>query len=224
LWRVATSAGRVERIGTGKQPYATSSKEYFGRSTTFRLLRLFAVAELIERQIAYADFSVDPSTVDLLHFKDAAVRCMSSSTIALGHPNANWNNQVEHVFWDVLSMIAAAMIVNDGVGTPARVMRFDEFDKSANDPKKLETIHPIPTLMEGFTIVTKPILWIRFIALAHLCSSFVKREGPALGITAEPYDGANVLRASTDTFVKANYDSYSEMLQSVISPIAASTR
>jgi hypothetical protein len=69
-------AGRVERMATGKQPYATSLKGYFGRSTAFRLLRLFAVAELIERQITYADFSVDPSTVDLLRFKDAAFRCM----------------------------------------------------------------------------------------------------------------------------------------------------
>jgi hypothetical protein len=70
-----------------------------------------------------------------------------SSTIILGHPNANWDNQVEHVFWDVLSMIAAAMIVSDGGETLVRAMRFDEFDKFAGHPHKLETIHPIPTLM-----------------------------------------------------------------------------
>jgi hypothetical protein len=214
-------AGRVERMASGKQPYATSLGGYFGRSTSFRLLRLFGVAELIERQVAYADFSVDPSTVDLLRFKDAAFRCMSSSTIVLGHPNANWNNQVEHVFWDVLSMISAAMIVNDGVGTPPRVMRFDEFDKFATDPGKVATIHPIPVLLEGFTVVSKPILWVRFITLAHLCSFFVRREGPALGIIADPYDGAAAIRASTDDFVKANCDKYCEMLQRVISPIAA---
>jgi hypothetical protein len=214
-------AGRVERMGSGKQPYATSLAGYFGRSTAFRLLRLFGVAELIERQVAYADFSVDPSTVDLLRFKDAAFRCMSSSTIVLNHPKANWNNQVEHVFWDALSMISAAMIVNDGAGTIARVMRFDEFDKFATDPGKVAAIHPIPVLLEGFTVVSKPILWVRFITLAHLCNSFVRREGPALGITADSYDGAVAFRASTDDFVKANCDKYCEMLQRVISPIAA---
>src|SRR5262249_41750353 len=74
-------ATRIARIGSGRQPYATSLQGYFGRSTTFRLLRILAVAELIERQIAHADFSVDPSTADLLRFKHEVFRCLSSSTI-----------------------------------------------------------------------------------------------------------------------------------------------
>jgi len=210
-------AGRIDRIGSGKQSYATTLSGYFGRSTTFRLLRLFAFSELIERQVAYADFSVDPSTINLLHFKNAAFRCMASSTIVLGHPAANWNEQVEHVYWDMLSRIAAVLIVDDGVGTPARTMRFDEFDKFVSTPENLEAIHPIPTLMDGFSITAKPILWIRFVALAHLCTSFLEREGPPLGITAEAYDGAAVLRTLNDDYVQANYESFCGMLQSVVS-------
>src|SRR6266849_3235621 len=95
-------ASRISRIGTGQQPYATSLKGYFGRSTVFRFLRLFGIAELIERQTAYADFSVDPSMINLLRFKSAAFRCLCSSTISLNHPKANWDEQVEHIFHDTL--------------------------------------------------------------------------------------------------------------------------
>jgi hypothetical protein len=210
-------AGRIERIAKGEQQYPTSLDGYFGRSTAFRLLRLYVFTELIERQVAYADFSVDPSTINLLHFKNAAFRCLSSSTIVLDHPRADWDNQVEHVFWDNLSRLGGLLIVNEGAGTPPRAMRFDEFERFVSIPQNREAIHPIPRLIDGFTITAKPILWIRFVALAHLCTSFLNREGPALGIAAEEYDGAAVLRASGDAYVKDNYERFCEMLNSVVS-------
>jgi len=109
---------RIDRIGTGKQPYATSLQHYFGRSTLFRLLKMFAITELIDRQIADADFSVDPSTVALLRFRHQSFMCLSSSTVSLDHPNAKWNEQIEHVFYDTLSIVSAALTVNEGNGKP----------------------------------------------------------------------------------------------------------
>jgi hypothetical protein len=205
---------RIDRIGSGRQLYDTSLEGYFGRSTAFRLLRLLAVAELIERQIAYADFSVDPSTAGLLRFKHEAFRCLSSGTIVLGHPKANWNDQVEHIFYDVLSIIASTMIVDSCNSTSARVMRFDEFNELVSENDRIAAISPLPRLMENFTIASKPILWIRFVALGQLCSSFVGREGPVLGIHPELYDGPKLLRASTDPYLKAHYDEYCQVLQS----------
>jgi len=209
----ADLSARVERIGSGKQPYATSLEGYFGRSTAFRLLRVFATAELIERQMAYADFSVDASTADLLRFKHEAFLCLTSSTVSLEHPDANWDDQVEHIYSDVLSMIAAAMIVTDGAVTPSRVMRFAEFDQFVSDPKRLDLIHPVPRLFDGFTIATKPILWIRLVSLGELCTSLVKRDGPPLGVTPEAYDGLRLLDTSTDPFVMQNRWRYREVLQ-----------
>src|SRR5260370_11877215 len=52
-------AGRIQRIGSGKQSYPISLAAYFGRSTTVRLLRLFVFSELIERHVPYSDFSGD---------------------------------------------------------------------------------------------------------------------------------------------------------------------
>jgi hypothetical protein len=222
----AEFVGRVIRIGSGKQPYSTSLKGYFGRSTAFRLLRLVAITELIERQIAYADFSVDPSTSELLSFKKTVYRCLSSSTVSLDHPKANWDHQVEHVFWDELSMIAAAMIIDDRAGISARVMRFDEFTDTVTSDitcdKMLAAIKPIPRFLEDFTIASKPILWVRFVTLAQLCNSLVERDGSALGIVAEPYDGAGILRASTDPFVKENYDRYCDVLKDIVAAIVTS--
>lgn len=209
----ADFSARVERIGAGKQSYPTSLEGYFGRSTAFRFLRVLATAELIERQMAYADFSVDPSTPDLLQFKHEAFLCLASSTVSLDHPQANWNKQVEHIFYDVLSMIAAAMILGDGSESQSRVMRFDEFDKFAQDTAKVSAIQPVTRLFKDFTIAAKPILWIRFVSLGELCSSFVRREGPPLGVPAEPYDGLKMLAASTDTFVRQNRGRYQEVLQ-----------
>lgn len=206
-------SARVERIGTGKQKYPTSLEGYFGRSTAFRLLRVLATAELIERQMAYADFSVDASTADLLQFKREAFLCLASSTVSLDHPQTKWDKQVEHIYYDALSMIAATMIVTDGAGTPSRVMRFDEFNQFVSHDEKLALLHPLPRLLYDFTIEAKPILWIRLVSLGELCSSLVKRDGSPLGVTAEPYDGQMLLNVSTDAFVVQNRGRYREVIQ-----------
>ena len=211
----AEFANRVDRIGRGSQPYQTSLQGYFGRSTVFRLLRLFAITELIERQMSQADFSVDPSTVDLLRFKQAAFRCISSSTVSLDHPKVNWSEQIEHVFHDTLSIIAAAMVVNDIDSKQARAMRFDEFNRFVSDAGWLTTIHPVPRLVENFSPSTKPILWVRLVALGQLCNAFVTREGPAVGISPESFDGTRMLGASTDEYLVAQRDRYHQVLQDV---------
>jgi hypothetical protein len=43
--------------------------QYYGKNTLYRMLRPIAISELIERQIAYADFAVDPSAVKVLRFR-----------------------------------------------------------------------------------------------------------------------------------------------------------
>ena len=167
-------ANRVHGIGTGAQQYDLSLKGYFGRSTAFRLLKLFALTELVERQVAHADFSVDPTIIDLLRFKYGAFRCLSSGAISLKHPRVNWNHQEEHVFYDTLSIISSALIIFGADGTE-RAIRFDEFTESCGDTNWLRQIHPIPRLLDGFTPKAKPILWIRLVALGQLCSTFAKR-------------------------------------------------
>ncbi|MFI5330721.1 MAG: hypothetical protein ACHQ2F_06765 [Desulfobaccales bacterium] len=214
-------ANRINHIGQAKWSYSTSLKDYFGRSTVFRLLRLFAISELIERQMAHADFSVDPTMVEILRFKQTAFQCLSSSKTSLNHPGSNWKEQVEHVFHDTLSMIAAAMIVSDAGGKQERTMRFDEFNAFVLNPEMLARLSPIPRIMEDFTIAGKPIFWVRLVALGQLCSAFVVREGPTVGIAPEPYGGAELLRPSGDEFLEANHDIFRQMLENVASSITS---
>ena len=211
-------SARIDRIGTGKQPYATSLEDYFGRSTLFRLLKLFAITELIERQIADADFNVDPSTVNLLRFKHQAFKCLSSSAVSLDHPNAEWDKQIEHVFFDTLSIVSAAMILEDP-GKQDRAMRFHEFNMFVEEKNRLGRINPFPRLFEDFTFDKKPILWVRFVTLAQLCNTFLATEGPRVGIEPEPYDCSRMLLATTDKFVRDNHNRYCEMVKTIVSPI-----
>jgi len=174
---------------------------------------------LIERQMTQADFSVDPSTVDLLRFKQVAFRCLSSSTVSLDHPKANWNQQIEHVFHDTLSIIAAAMVVNDDEHEQPRAMRFDEFNRLVSDETWRTSIHPVPRLVENFSPDTKPILWVRLVALGQLSSAFVTREGPSVGILPEPFEGVKMLGASTDEYLVAHRDRYQQVLEDVAATI-----
>jgi len=80
-------AGRIETHP--RRNYSTAVDRYYGRSTLFRILWPLAVAELIERQIAYADFSVDPSALNLLRFKRAAFAALTGGSIVCNHPNAD---------------------------------------------------------------------------------------------------------------------------------------
>jgi hypothetical protein len=141
---------------------------------------------------------------------------MSSSSLVLGHPNADWDDQIEHVYNDNLSIVAAAMIVTDGTPGIARSMRFDEFNRFASDQEWRKAIDPVPRLFEGFNPNEKPILWIRLVALAHLCSNFVEREGPGVGIPPEPYDVAKMLGASADQHIAKEAASYREVITTAI--------
>ena len=212
----AEFANRVSNIGSGTQDYSLEITYYFGKSTAFRLLRLFGIAELIERQITHADFSVDPATVDLLRFKTAAFRCLSSSSVSLRHPKEDWNNQVEHVFHDTLSTVAATMIV-EGTNGP-RVMRFDEFTAVTSTPEGRKRLNPIPRLLDGLTPEAKPLLWIRFVTLAAVCTAFATREGLPLGIVPDPLDTAGLLRVGKDRFITRNFEQYAAMLDKFSQP------
>jgi len=213
-------ANRVGGIGQGEQLYALSLDGYFGRSTTFRLLRVIALADLIERQIAHADFSVEPSTVDLLRFKHVAFLIMSSNAVSLDHPASNWNDQIEHVYYDMLAMIASALVLQDG--TQQRVMRFSEFTELVGTEPGLSSISPIPQLMEHFKPETKPILWLRFVALAELCNVFAARERIQVGLAPDPYDAAALLLACKDEYVSCNHERYKDMLRALTTPFTTS--
>jgi hypothetical protein len=206
LLACAEYANRIARMSDGKYRYDMSMLRYFGRSTAYRLIRTLAVSELVERQIAYADFSIDPAMRALLRFKQQAFLCLSSHQVSLNHPDADWTRQHQHAFYDNLTMIASAMIVDEGEGQ-TRVLRFDEFI-DAVETDGLARFAPVPDLLTDFAPEKKTILWMRMIALAQLGIGFVECYGEDLGLEITPIDTEAALELAHDPHIAANRDAY----------------
>ena len=199
LVAAAEWTNRVARIGDKDAGmYDMSLNGHFLRSTAYRFLRLVAVAELIERQIAFSDFAVDPDMRTLLKFKRQLGQCFSSSDVSLEHPQEDWQYQLQHVFSDTLSSLAAAMVVTDGAKGIERVARFDEFRTMLDDEERAKGLHPLLTLMTGFTPSSKPILWLRMLALSQLCTGLLETQGRDLGLEVQAINLKQMLDLTED--------------------------
>ncbi|WP_250633120.1 hypothetical protein [Pinirhizobacter soli] len=216
------AANRVLRVGDGLET-DLSLNEYFGRSTAYRVLRVLALGELVERQIAYADFSVDPDMRSLLRFKRLAMACFSSSRVSLGHSQEDWNEQKQHVFQDNLGSLASLLIIPEKPSSPSRVMRFSEFNAAFVTSVHLSRLEPIPRLFASFSPKSAPILWLRLLALMHLCAGLVEAQGAQLGLEAINMDVDALLKLSADAEITKRMDEYKQMLEGFRREVGPST-
>lgn len=207
LIAAAECASRIDRIG-GEEQYDSSLRSYFGQSTIYRLLRVLATAELIERQVAFADFAVDPSMRMLLRFKRLMNYALSSDGVSRGHPDENWHDQEQHVFSDVIAIVCASMIVRDSESVPPRVMRFDEFSNAILQGDGKVRFQPLTLLLNNFEPESKPILWLRLLAIGHLCVSLLELQDVMLGIEPTKFRTDNLLRRAKDGHISANLQKY----------------
>lgn len=198
LVAAAELSNRVARIGDGKYSYDMSIGSYFGQSTTYRLLRVLAISELIERQVAFADFGVDPAMRSLLKFKRQAFLSLSSSRVTLGHGREDWTRQDQHVFYDVLTIVASALIVPDGPTSSGRVMRFDEFALLLANNESAQKIDPFPRLIANFSHKAKPLFWLRLLALSQACLGLLETQGSELGLEIDDVELTAMLDLTED--------------------------
>jgi hypothetical protein len=196
------------RVSThGRNTYDTDIDNYYGRSTLFRILRPFAISELIERQIAFADFAVDAGAQDLLRFKKAAFAAFTGSSLVEGYPSINWDYETQHVFFDHLSRAANALIVEDAKGN-FRCMRFDEFSVLLTDAQRRSALDPFPNLMLNFRPHVKPLLWLRLVGYASLCTTFINKTGVAIGFEPRDFPCGRLLAEAKDTHISANLNKF----------------
>jgi hypothetical protein len=202
-------AGRVESFALRKQ-YRMNLEGYYGRSTLYRMLRPIAVCELIEEQVALADFSIDRGAIDCLRFRRTITRIFSGDELPGDHPEVNWNAQEQHVYADSLSSCARILIeAHEG----KRVLRFDEFGKLLKD-KSDAVVTPFDTLLSEFNMGAKPILWIRLVAYANACNELVKRlGGPEFAPHVFPVEDS--LKRGGDPFILARLPDYLARIKSV---------
>src|SRR5262249_33258952 len=161
------------------------------------LLRPLAISDLIERQIAYADFAVDPAAIEVLRFRRAAFQAWADGEIVRDHPGVNWDRQEQHVFSDSLRSASNAVIKRENTGLE-RVLHYQEFEAFLAQEENVRLLHPFPTLLEGFSIEAKPILWLRLICFGYICSRFIGKNGRDIGFEDRPFPVMSLLQRSTD--------------------------
>lgn len=199
-------AGRVQSCSLGRA-YELALEGYYGRSTLFRILRPICLAELVERQIAYADFAIDSGAVDLLRFKKSAFAAFSGGSLVEGHPNVDWNHQVQHVFYDHISRCANMLIVEEGEGQ-ARAMYFHEFEKMFNGNLSTEGFVPFSNIFDNLSPEAKPLFWLRLVAFGYLCNDFINRTGQAIGFEHRTYPVGKLLEVTHDQTIFENMAEY----------------
>jgi hypothetical protein len=187
-------AARIANFERQRHRTLRADGGYYALSTLYRLLRPLAIAELIERQVAYSDFAVDKGAVDCLRFKRSARRILSNHEIVCDYPKVDWSRQAEHVFADSIAIAANVLIVPGPEGKD-RVQRFDEFANIAPD-ERLARLMPFPQLLADFTIKAKPLLWIRLVAYGAACATYANHAGEGLGFERTDYPLAKLIAAS----------------------------
>lgn len=210
------AAARIMNFGSAPHTYDTNIKGYYGRSTLYRILRPIAIAELIERQITYADFSVDPTGIELLRFKKAVLTALTDGDSILDHPNADWTREAEHIFSGTFSTLANALIVEDN-HTPSKIrpMHFHEFKDYTDDPQNLAKFAALSRIIDNFDVRRKPIFWIRLVCFGYICNEYIGRAGESIGFQKRDFDLKELLAASNDEFTRDNIERFKTLFEDI---------
>ncbi|MBN3723553.1 hypothetical protein [Burkholderia sp. Ac-20379] len=204
-------ASRIERHDK-RQSYEMSLDRYYARSFLYRCLRPLVICELVERQMSVADFSVDSDGRTLLQFSRAAKSILAGKSVIKDRGDANWEEQTQHIFHDVLSKIADSLIVReDG---RERCMRFTEFEELLKSSSGKEALHPLPDILGNFSARTKPLFWLRLVAYGNVCNHLVGSLGHDLGFERRNFPVEELLAAADDALVSTDIKGYAAQCRS----------
>ena len=203
-------SARISRYAT-QANYPLDVKGYFGQSTLYRLLKPLALLEIIEKNIAFVDFSVDPVAIELLKLRVCLFRTLSSSTIILNHPTANWNKEREHVFFDNISKASRNLIRKEN--DIEVVLSFNEFQNFIEKQENNKNLEPFIQIFNNFSIKDFPIFWIRLIAFGYICSEYLNKNASKIGLSVENYDIINLLKISNDETIQNKLNEYFKIIK-----------
>jgi hypothetical protein len=196
---------------------------YYVRNTIYRLLRPLALAQLIERAMGTADFSVDPDAVDLLKFAATAERMLSGGEIVkirvdgeiTEHPKVDWGQQTEHLLRDNLRATAARLI--DESHDKPRVMSFSQFERDIPDLDRDDELEPLAAILAKCkrSMTEKPVLWLRLVGYGYRCRELIEKHGVKIGFAVPPLDPADLLRKTSDEHISTHLDEYVSAIRRV---------
>lgn len=202
-------ANRIRDYGMWGQQYSLdpTTPGYYGLDTLFRLIRPLALAELIERQMTYADFAIDRDAVGLLRFRDAATEAFSGTNVILNHPDANWSDAIEHLFRNTVPYVAGAMIVKE-TDRIDRVLRYEELDDVLKNRSRMQQLAPLVRILKDFDIDNKPRFWLRLVCYGYICAEFVNQYGTVLGFAKIEYAVGPLIQQTRDSYILDNLDQF----------------
>jgi hypothetical protein len=206
-------AYRIEGHGLRKS-YDMSSAQFYGRNTIYRILKPLAICELIESQVAYADFSVDESAIDALLFKKSCSLALSGGEVLCKHPDIDWNGQKQHLFFDTLPEVASVLIFNeDG---EEKILSFHEFNDKYDQLISSDGLLAFSKILDGFTMDSKPLFWIRLISFGHICREFLGTAGKDLKFEYSHYSIESLITKTMDDYILSNMKSYKSAIKNSV--------
>jgi hypothetical protein len=194
---------------------------YYVHSFLYRLLRPLAIGVLVEREMSYADFSVDPSSVDLLRFDRAAYRMLTgadpfmdlnataNSDEPVYYQGLDWARESQHIFRDNLRSAAMCLLAK-GAGDRDVVIDYAEFRQRWPDPLTEERLAGLARLFQRSknSLLESPVFWVRLVGYAYVCRDYVSRHGPDIGVGVPDLAVSELLAATQDDQVTSHLHEY----------------
>jgi hypothetical protein len=203
-------AGRVAAFHARR--YDMKVGDYYVTSFTYRLIRPLAITELIERQITYADFSVDEQVLLLLRFKAAAKAMLSDSEVIFDDPGANWRAQKEHFFSGNIGALARAGLV-ESEGDSMRVLREEEFS-AVIEQREMSGL--ALQMLSRLDLERTPRLWARLVGYGYAANWLLAQVGPGIGISPLPYPAVEMLRKVPSSHLREHAGAFPERCDQII--------
>lgn len=194
------------------RPYKMTPGGYYVMSFTYRLIRPLAIAELIERQITYADFSVDAQMVDLLRFKSAVKAMLCDGDVIFDDPGADWQHQREHFFSGNFGRLARSGLVADPDGT-VRLLREEEFGEVVDKRELSALAHQILSTLD---LADTPRLWARLTGYGYVANWLLGRVGPQIGISPLAYPAVELMQATPALYLRDRAEQFEARLDDII--------
>lgn len=188
------------------QTYADHGKPgsyHRGGMMIYRILRPLTVGEIIEKQTLAGDLLLDPATMEMLRFGQAAVEMLTGDKLGRGfegegvvegfHMTSCWDVDAgpgeqpapfQRIRGSYLRCGAAALIAESkSEKEPRRCLAHSEFCKlwERPDPASKHTLafemglEPMKATLSQFRRYENPILWLRLVGYAFVCEQFYER-------------------------------------------------
>lgn len=191
---------------------------YYVRSFVYRILRPLSILELVEQQMSYADFSVDPTGYQLLQFESAVYRMLVDSDPFPYHRGIDWSTQSQHVFRDNLRL-AANRLIDTGDSGKGHVISYARFAEHYPDPALDETLAPLALLFGKCqkNLTEQPLWWARLVGYAYANRCLLTNQGSKLGKFADrPLDVRTALSATGEPQILAHIPEYPKLFDRVL--------